>query len=221
MGPNIYCPFFNGLENKVWTVQDVGKVYSNLFKWSDSFLLKPQLIIRDIENNKTGFYLVLPPEFKKIDSKAEVLTCYREGRRVSYTHMSIPGSIKEGVETVGASGLDSWVHTRNASDDDDNNSVSTTASKRSGLSLLRKIKRRNASDDDDNNSVSTTASKKSGLSLFRKKKRVPAGDQEVVYLFRVLLDGNEKFIWLQAAAELGRLTERAVMCHVPFDNVIK
>ena len=164
--------------------------------------------------------MVLPPEFKKIDSKAEVLTCYREGRRVSYTHMSIPGSIKEGVETVGASGLDSWVHTRNASDDDDNNSVSTTASKRSGLSLLRKIKRRNASDDDDNNSVSTTASKKSGLSLFRKKKRVPA-EQEVVYLFRVLLDGNEKFIWLQAAAELGRLTERAVMCHVPFDNVIK
>ena len=53
-----------------------------------------------------------------------------------------------------------------------------------------------------------------------KKKRVPA-EQEVVYLFRVLLDGNEKFIWLQAAAELGRLTERAVMCHVPFDNVIK
>jgi hypothetical protein len=131
--------------------------------------------------------------------------------------MSIPGSIKEGVETVGASGLDSWVHTRNASDDDDNNSVSTTASKRSGLSLLRKIKRSNASDDD----VSTTASTKSGLSLFRKKKRVPAGDQEVVYLFRVLLDGNEKFIWLQAAAELGRLAEPAILCHVPFDSVIK
>ena len=219
MGSQIYCPFFNGLENKVWTVQDVGKVYSNLFKWSDSFLRNPQLLPRDIENDKTGFYLVLPPEFKEIDSEAEVVTCFREGRRVSYKHTSIPGSIKEGEETVGGSGLDSWVRTRNSSDDD-NNSVSTTASKRSGLSLLRKTKRRNANDDDDNNSVSTTASKKSGLSLFRKKKRVPA-EQEVVYLFRVLLDGNEKFIWLQAAAELGRLTERAVMCHVPFDNVIK
>jgi hypothetical protein len=164
--------------------------------------------------------LVLPPEFKKIDSKAEVLTCLREGRRVSYKQTSIPGSIKEGEEAVEGSGLDSWVRTRNASDDDDNNSVSTRASKR-GLSLLRITKRRNASDDDDNNSVSTTASKKSGLSLFRKIKRVPAGEQEVVYLFRVLLDGNEKFIWLQAAAELGRLAEPAILCHVPFDSVIK
>jgi hypothetical protein len=177
---------------------------------------------RDIENDKTGFYLVLPPEFRNIDSEAEVLTCFREGRRVSYNKRSVPGSIKEGEETVGGSGLDSWVRTRNASDDDDNNSVSTTASKRSPLSLLRKTKRRNAIDDDDNNSVSTSASKKSGLSLFRKTKRIPAGEQEVVYLFRVLLDGNEKFIWLQAAAELGRLSPKpAMLGHVPFDSVVK
>jgi hypothetical protein len=142
---------------------------------------------RDIENDETGFYLVLPPEFKKVDSKAQVLTCVRQGRRVSYTQLSVPDSFNNGEETVGSSGLESW-----------GNST------------------RNASDDDDNNSVSTTASIKSKMSLFRKTKRAPAGEQEVVYLFRVLLDGNEKFIWLQAAAELGRLSpEPAFLFNVP------
>ena len=142
---------------------------------------------RNIENDETAFYLVFPPEFKKIDSKAEVLTCVKEGRRMSYTHPSILSAVKEGEVIMGDSGLDT-----------------------SGRNT------RNASNDDDNNSVSTTASTRRGFSLLRKKKCLPVGEQEVVYLFRVLLDGNEKFIWLQAAAELGRLTpESAFLFHVP------
>jgi hypothetical protein len=136
---------------------------------------------RNIENDETGFYLVLPPEFKKIDPKAEVLTCVREGRRMSYAQPSILTSVKEGKGIVGSSDLGTLgPNTTNASDDDDNNCVSLTAS-----------------------------SRKPGFSLLRKAKHFPVGEQEVVYLFRVLLDGNEKFIWLQAAAELGRLSSES------------
>eukprot|EP00584_Thalassiosira_punctigera_P014228 CAMPEP_0172565712 /NCGR_PEP_ID=MMETSP1067-20121228/109243_1 /TAXON_ID=265564 ORGANISM="Thalassiosira punctigera, Strain Tpunct2005C2" /NCGR_SAMPLE_ID=MMETSP1067 /ASSEMBLY_ACC=CAM_ASM_000444 /LENGTH=291 /DNA_ID=CAMNT_0013356657 /DNA_START=21 /DNA_END=892 /DNA_ORIENTATION=- len=68
-------------------------------------------------------------------------------------------------------------------------------------SPARSVKKSNESDDA---SVSST---RSGSGLFSKKiKRGHSFEQEVVYMFRVLLDGNEKFIWLQAAAELGRLS---------------
>ncbi len=105
---------------------------------------------------------------------------------MSYTHPSILSSVKEEEVIVEDSGLDT-----------------------SGRNT------RNASDDDDNNSVSTTASTRRGFSSLRKTKRLPVGEQEVVYLFRVLLDGNEKFIWLQAAAELGRLSPASAFSLVP------
>lgn len=44
-----------------------------------------------------------------------------------------------------------------------------------------------------------------------KSKEVHTSEQEVVYQFQVLLDGNEKFIWLQAAAELGRLSPESAL----------
>jgi hypothetical protein len=157
------------------------------------FVLNP-LMPRNIENDETAFYLVFPPEFKRIDSKAEVLTCVREGRRMSYAHSSILSSVNEDDAIMGGSGLDTL----------------------SGRNT------RVASDDNDSNSVSTTVSERRGLSLLRKTKRFPTGEQEVVYMFRVLLDGNEKYIWLQAAAELGRLSpESAFSRNVPSVEAVR
>mmetsp|Transcript_26725 Transcript_26725/g.57465 ORF Transcript_26725/g.57465 Transcript_26725/m.57465 type:complete len:1125 (-) Transcript_26725:1193-4567(-) len=141
--------------------------------------------LRDVENDETMFYLILPANFKKQDSEAEVFVKSRVGRQVSYRSLSnakislsskAMESIDEGEEAVGGTGLDSM-----------------RSSKKDG------------NDDDGDFSVASASSKNYSLSLRNKFKRAPAEEQEVIYQFRVLLDGNEKFIWLQAAAELGRL----------------
>ena len=62
-------------------------------------------------------------------------------------------------------------------------------------------------------STSSTPSKKhTPFPLFSKTNRT-----EVVYHFRVNLDGNEKFVWLQAASELGRLCSETVKTSVSLD----
>ena len=58
--------------------------------------------------------------------------------------------------------------------------------------------------ESDDTSVSSTSSLRLRPPSLRKS-RSRGGEQEKVFQYRVLLDGNEKFIWLQAAAELGRL----------------
>ena len=65
-------------------------------------------------------------------------------------------------------------------------------------------------DTDDDASVSSASSVGSTSLLSRVKGTLiknPKGKQEIIYQFRTLLDGNEKFIWLQAASELNRLAE--------------
>lgn len=132
---------------------------------------------RDVENDETMFYLILPPDFKKQDADAEVFAMTRVGsHQVSYRSLRTGlGSIKEDEESTGGTGVRSP----------------------GGIS-------KSPSDVEDNTSISSTCSKKKPrLSPFRKRGQDE--EHEIIYQFRVLLDGNEKFIWLQAAAELGRL----------------
>ena len=135
------------------------------------------------------FYLVLPANFKEKDSDAEVYTMTREGSRVSYRSLSDLGASaplnKEG-------NLDSIREGEEDMGDAGADSI--------GVGKIY------ANDADENATVSSTGSKRFFGKTF---KRAPTGDQEVVYMFRVLLDGNEKFIWLQAAAELGRLSNES------------
>ena len=142
----------------------------------------PPALLRDVENDETTFHLILPPDFKSKDSEVEVFATAHMGRGVSYRALG-PSlvSIKEGEE------------------------ASVVASKKDPFGSGRKYAK-----DNDDSSVSSTASTKS--SIFKKTfKRAPAEEQEIVYQFRVLLDGNEKFIWLQAAAELGRLCDKSAV----------
>lgn len=69
-------------------------------------------------------------------------------------------------------------------------------------------------DDSSVTSASTTTSmykRKGGIFKKALKNDTPT-KQEIIYQFRVLLDGNEKFIWLQAAAELNRLADTSAVC---------
>jgi len=65
--------------------------------------------------------------------------------------------------------------------------------------------------DGDDASVSSTGSKSLLTKIKGSLKKKPKQKQEIIYQFRCLLDGNEKFIWLQAAAELNRLAEESAM----------
>jgi len=139
--------------------------------------------IRDVENDETLFYLVLPADFKKKDADAEVFSMERVGKQISY-HPSRGGDWKMGIikEGAAASGRDSG----------------------GGFSLVNSNKSSNDSTDDNSVSSSLGSKKRRFNGKFKRGSHV---EQEVVYMFRVLLDGNEKFIWLQAAAELGRLSD--------------
>ncbi len=69
-------------------------------------------------------------------------------------------------------------------------------------------------ENDGNNSIISASPSKNKRSfpLLNKSKR-----SEVTFHFRAILDGNEKFIWLQAASELGRLCIETVKTSMPLD----
>ena len=145
---------------------------------------------RDVENDETMFYLILPPDYKTKDSEAEVFALSRVGRRVSY----------RSLRDLGANQMEAI----DADEEVSNGAGGLGGSSSSGNGGI--VKRSSTTDDDDS-SVTSTGSKKSGL--FKRKSH--AAEHEVVYQYRVLLDGNEKFIWLQAAAELGRLCSESAI----------
>ena len=136
-------------------------------------------INRDVENDETMFYLILPADYKSKDSEAEVFALTRVGRRVSY----------RSLRDVTGGRMDSI---------DENDEVDAGTMGLGSPSKDGGIKR---SDTDEDSSITSSGSKKTGL--FKRNKSTT--EHEVVYMYRVLLDGNEKFIWLQAAAEMGRL----------------
>lgn len=138
---------------------------------------------RDVYNDETTFYLVLPAEFESNDSGAEVFTTTLEkGNSVSYLNSDTKmPSLYENKETFGNATLDSTSQRKSDGDDASVSSASSTGSK----SLLTKVK--------------------------GSLKKKPKQKQEIIYQFRCLLDGNEKFIWLQAAAELNRLAEESAV----------
>jgi len=132
------------------------------------------------------FYLILPADFKEKDSSAEVFATTKVGNSVSYRRLAVNGpkrldSVPEDEQTVGSSV---------------GNTIATSS--------MGSVGKYGGSDDGSVSSVSSSGSKKNKWSPLRKKGCSEEG-HEVVYQYRVLLDGNEKFIWLQAAAELGRL----------------
>ena len=135
------------------------------------------------------FYLILPADFKKQDADAEVFEKVSLGSSVSYRRLSGAGVSRKALDSVpeheetsnGNARVNSTGSTSTYGGDDDTDSVSSASS------------------------MGSKKSKKMSLSLGSKFKRAPVEGQEIVYQYRVLLDGNEKFIWLQAAAELGRL----------------
>lgn len=141
---------------------------------------------RDVENDETMFYLVLPADFlpknfKKKDADGEVFTISEAGPGAS-SDVMVDGEENEGVYRRGSS-LGSRGSGRITSSSFDDSDASSTSS-RSALSSFPFIS-----------------------SMLNKKSKHGPDKHEVVHMFRVLLDGNEKFIWLQAAAELGRLSD--------------
>ena len=92
-------------------------------------------------------------------------------------------SLDENQETLGNSTLDSTSQQRDSSYNDGDDASASSISSTGSKSILSKVKE-----------------------TFKKK---PKEKQEIIYQFRCLLDGNEKFIWLQAAAELNRLAEES------------
>ena len=110
------------------------------------------------------------------DSDAEVVSLMRlKNGSISYRHLNSLISI----------------------DETESASVGADANLR-GIATKMKFK------ESDDTSVSSTSSLRLRPPSLRKS-RSRGGEQEKVFQYRVLLDGNEKFIWLQAAAELGRL----------------
>lgn len=137
---------------------------------------------RDVYNDETTFYLVLPADFESNDSGAEVFdVSLGKGKSVTYRSSTRRmQTLDETQETLGNSTLDSPSQQHyNSNNDGDDASVYSTGSK----SMLSKVK--------------------------ETLKKKPKEKQEIIYQFRCLLDGNEKFIWLQAAAELNRLAEES------------
>ncbi len=140
------------------------------------------LFCRDVYNDETTFYLVLPADFVSNDSGAELFDVSLEkGNSVTY-RSSTRGmqTLDENQETLGSSTLDS-----------------------------RNQQHYNSNSDGDDASVSSTGSKSIFSKVKESLKKKPKEKQEIIYQFRCLLDGNEKFIWLQAAAELNRLAEES------------
>jgi len=136
-----------------------------------------------VENDETLFYLILPADWKKQDSEAEVFSSRSLGKRVSSQSMrdlkqNSLESVKEGEEAFGGASFNSngGRGNRYSNGSDDNISISSSSTKGKRITF--------------------------GKSPFKKGS---SENNECIYQFRVLLDGNEKFIWLQAAAELGRL----------------
>lgn len=131
------------------------------------------------------FYLVLPADWKKKDAEAEVFSLSRDRS----------GSIRyQSASDLKGSGLGSIQEDEEA----DEGEYAGLGSAGSGWV-----------NGDDNSSTSSpgSKSKSSRKSPLRKTfQKIPIEEQEVIYQYRVLLDGNEKFIWLQAAAELNRLS---------------
>lgn len=137
--------------------------------------------LRDVQNDENLFYLVLPADYDVKDSDAEVVSMMRlKDGSISYRHLNsaMLGAIDE---------------SESASAGADANFFRGDATKMKSM--------------ESDVSVSSTSSSSSRFQRpsFGKSKRSRTGEQEKVFQFRVLLDGNEKFIWLQAAAELGRL----------------
>jgi len=143
--------------------------------WDPKFVVPSSVDwkIRDVENDDTMFYLILPANFKKQVADAQVFSMERDGRRVSYRSLD---------DAMGG----------------DTNRGGMNSPSRNSV---------------DGQSQSTASSSNTRASVFKRHpfKRTMTNGQEVVYMFRVLLDGNEKFIWLQAAAELGRLSDESAL----------
>lgn len=137
------------------------EVFSYLLSKCVNCYLLMDTILRDVENDETMFYLVLPPDLNLTDSDAEMVSMSKVGNCVSYRNLKIPTDKESDV----------------ASKD-----VGSEGKKPSKFNLKSSYTR----------------------SILQKSFDKPL-KQEKVYTFRVMLDGNEKFIWIAAAKQMNRL----------------
>ena len=156
-------------------------------------------VYRDVENDETLFYLVLPADYSTHDSDAEVVSLYKVGKSVSYRSLNDLDKDKRTNSKMGSLG-------------------SVTEEKMSVFDF-------GVDDEDDEDGSDVTGSKSGMKSRFLSKafKSVSSdkSKKEIIYQFRVLLDGNEKFIWLQAASEMNRLASENATSIVNTVNVTR
>ncbi len=159
-----------------------------------------------MENDETMFYLVLPADYRTKDKQAEVMSMKRIGKTVSYYgNANGDDRLSKSLPSLGKKMYSKKESTTSP--------YVVKDTSESGLNAKTDGKR-NLVDDDDDITEATSNSTNLPLRLrllSRAFKTVAPERNEIIYQFRVLLDGNEKFLWLQAAAEIGRLaTESAI-----------
>ena len=140
------------------------------------------------------FHLILPANFKKKDASAELFAVESEhgGHRVSYRHLNVSG---------------------------DGNSISSEPPRRlnsadsGGTWTAASAQDADEADEDGDGGAGGGRGARGGSLASRLFRRgaAPAAVREVVYMFHVMLDGNEKALWLTAAAEMGRLCEQSAV----------
>lgn len=168
-----------------------------------------------MENDETMFYLVLPADYRTKDKQAEVVSMRRIGKTVSYY-----GSAN-GIDRLSNSlpSLGSKIYTKKGS----TTSVNEAKGKSENDFNATTDGNGNLVDDEDDNTEATSNSSNLPLRLrllSRAFKTVAPERNEIIYQFRVLLDGNEKFLWLQAAADIGRLTTESAINICAIGNTV-
>lgn len=143
-----------------------------------------------MENDETLFYLVLPSDYKKQIADAELLTKQKDPKSGRFYYKSFLRLQTETEDDGSAAERNNLPIIEEGREDG------------GGPAKLSSGSSKKAQTNDTSEDASTISSTSR---LFKSKKGCVVGEEEVVLMFRVLLDGNEKFIWLQAAAEMGRL----------------
>ncbi len=141
---------------------------------------------RDVQNSSTMFQLILPA-----DSEAA-------------TSITLSDSTDNGngasMEDLMASGSSLFAQRKN--------SLESIGEDKSARGLQGMSTRSSGSMSGSASRLKRRSSNASVISMGTKSKEK---SKDVICHFRVLLDGSEKFIWLQAAAELGRLVAPTTM----------
>ena len=151
---------------------------------------------RDVENSSTMFQLILP------DSEEANLSSSNLTEQLTLCDSMDNANGNASMEDLMGSGSSLFAQRKSSlesiGEDNSARGLSSSAPEMSTRGSMSgsapRLKRRSSNASDV--SQGTKSKEKS---------------KDVIVHFRVLLDGNEKYIWLQAAAELGRLVAPTTM----------